>query len=78
LPVRQLAVRWKAAPKKIRTLIRRGILPAFDVGFRRPELRIAPEVIREAEQTRLAVKPQAKRRKRPDVDPVVVAMLGVD
>jgi hypothetical protein len=75
LSVRQLARRWKVAPKKIRTFIRRGVLQAFDVGFGRPELRIPPEAIREAEQGRLAVRQPAKRRKRDDIDAQIVALL---
>jgi hypothetical protein len=75
LSVRELARRWRVAPKKIRIFIRRGVLQAFDVGFGRPELRIPPEAIREAEQGRLAVKQPAKRRQRHDVDPAIVALL---
>jgi hypothetical protein len=75
LGVRQLARRWKVAPKKIRTFIRRGVLQAFDVGLGRPELRIPPEAIREAEQGRLAVKQPPRRRRRQDVDPVIAALL---
>jgi hypothetical protein len=78
LSVRQLARRWKVAPKKIRMFIRRGVLHAFDVGFGRSELRIPPEAIREAEQGRLAVRQPARRRRRQDVDPAIAALLGAN
>jgi hypothetical protein len=76
LSVRELAKRWRVAPKKVRLLIRRGTLNAFDVGFGRTELRIPPEAIQVAEQSRLAVKPRPKRRQRLDLDPEIAAILG--
>jgi hypothetical protein len=77
LSVRELARRWRCAPKKVRAFIRRGTLRAFDIGCGRPELRIAPEAIAEAEQQRLAVKPPLRRRKREQIDPGVAKLLEV-
>jgi hypothetical protein len=75
LSVRELARRWRVAPKKIRTLIRRGVLLAFDVGGKRSELRIAPEAVRAAEQGTLAVRPARKPKGRSDIDPAILALL---
>jgi hypothetical protein len=76
LSVRQLARRWRCAPKKVRAFIKRGILPAFDIGTKRSELRISPEAVRVAEQGVLAVKQPPKRRKREQIDPDVAALLA--
>jgi hypothetical protein len=80
LSVRQLSRRWQVAPQKIREMIRRGLLAAFDVGRNRPQLRISDESIREAE-SRLAVRPTIKRRPRHDaaeIDPEVQRLLDAD
>ena len=68
LSVRQLARRWAVSPRKVRAMIRRRLLRAFDVGLGgRRQLRIAPEDIVTAEQQRLAVQPAVpRRRKRTD------------
>jgi hypothetical protein len=75
LSVRQLARRWAVAPRKIRAMLKRGILRGFDVGFGRTQIRIPPEAIHEAEQ-RLAVRAPARRQKRrPEIDPEIAALL---
>jgi hypothetical protein len=77
LSVRQLARRWAVSPKKIRAMLKRGIISGFDVGLGRTQIRIPPETIIEAEQQRLAVKPPAPRRKRrPNVDPEIERLLS--
>ena len=75
LSVRQLARRWAVSPKKIRAMLKRGILRGFDVGFGRTQIRIPPEAIREAEQ-RLAVQtPSPRRKRRHEIDPEIAALL---
>jgi hypothetical protein len=75
LSVRQLARRWAISPRKIRDLIRRRLIRAIDVGTGRRQLRILPEAIAEAEQ-RLSVQPrQARRPRRSEIDPAIVALL---
>ncbi|HEY1381017.1 MAG TPA: helix-turn-helix domain-containing protein [Gemmataceae bacterium] len=59
--VRQVAAYWRTSPKRVRQLVRRGILRAFVVGR---GLRIAPEAIAEAE--RLLAAPTAGSRRRGD------------
>jgi hypothetical protein len=76
LSVRQLARRWAVSPKKIRLMLKRGIVRGFNVGFGRAQIRIRPESILEAETQRLAVKPPAPRRKRQAaVDPEIARLL---
>jgi hypothetical protein len=76
LSVRQLARRWGVSPKKIRAMLKRGILRGFDVGFGRTQIRIPPEAIREAEQ-RLAVRAPTPRRKRQlEIDPEIERLLS--
>lgn len=75
LSVRQLARRWGVSPKKIRAMLKRGILRGFDVGFGRTQVRIPPESIREAEEQRLSVKPRAPRRQRREIDPEIEKLL---
>lgn len=73
--VRQLAAYWRVSPRKVRALIRRGLLRAVDFGIGRRQLRITPEAVRECE-TRLAVRTPPPRRKRcGDLDPELVAYL---
>ncbi|MCI0742287.1 MAG: helix-turn-helix domain-containing protein [Gemmataceae bacterium] len=75
LSVRQLARRWAVSPKKVRAMLKRGIIRGFDVGVGRTQIRISPEAVKEAEQ-RLAVQAAVPRRKRRnDIDPEVVALL---
>jgi hypothetical protein len=77
LSVRQLARRWAVSPKKVRAMLKRGIIRGFDVGFGRTQIRISPEAILEAEQQRLAVKPPAPHRKRrPHIDPEIERLLS--
>jgi hypothetical protein len=77
LSVRQLARRWAVSPKKIRAMLKRGILRGFDVGFGRAQIRIPPEAVLEAEQQRLAVKaPPPRRKRRPDIDPEIERLLS--
>ena len=63
--VRQLASYWRVSPRKVRALIRRGLLRAVDFGIGRRQLRITPAAVAECEQ-RLAVRTPAPRRKRSD------------
>jgi hypothetical protein len=81
LSVRQLARRWGVSPKRIRDLIRRRLLGAFDIGSRRRQLRISPEAIKECER-RLAVGTPAparrqKKKKTQGIDPEIVMLLDV-
>lgn len=76
LSVRQLAHRWRVAPKKVRALIRRGLLQGFTLPIGRREVRISPEAVLEFER-RAAVLPAAPRRRRvEEIDPEVAAMLA--
>ncbi len=72
LTVTELSKRWRCRVTKIREMVRRGTLAAINVGKR--GVRITPEVIREAEQKTLAVKPKTRRR-REYVDPAIAAIL---
>jgi|GEM_PF-2753725 len=74
LSVRQVARRWCVSPRKIRMMIRRGIIQAIDVGFGRRQLRITPEAILECEQS-LTVKPKAPRRRHQRIDPEIERLL---
>jgi hypothetical protein len=77
LSVRQLARRWAISPRKVRAMIRRGILSAFNVGTTRTQLRIPPETVIEAETKRLAVRPVTpRRRRREQIDPEIAALLN--
>ena len=77
LSVAQLAHRWGVSPRKVRAMIRRGKVEAFDVGAAgRQQLRISPESIAEAEG-RLAVKPPQPRRRREAIDPEIAKLLGL-
>jgi hypothetical protein len=60
MTVRGLAKRWRVSPAKVRHLVRRGVLVAFDTGT---GLRISPEAVRAAEAA-LAV-PAAGGTRRP-------------
>jgi excisionase family DNA binding protein len=73
--VRQLASYWRVSPRKVRALIRRGLLRAVDFGVGRRQLRITPDAVAECER-RLAVRPPPPRRKRSgDLDPELVEFL---
>jgi hypothetical protein len=61
--VRQLARYWRCAPARVRALIQRGQVRAFQAGR---ALRIAPDAVREAE--RLLGAPVAGGRRRRPVD----------
>jgi hypothetical protein len=76
LSVRELARRWAVAPRKVRSMVARGLLRAIDVGTGRKQLRFVPEAVTEAEG-RLAVVVAKPRRQRRDssIDPGVLAML---
>jgi Helix-turn-helix domain len=74
--VRQLAKRWRTSPKRVRQMIKRGTLSAFDIGNKRKALRIPPEAVRAAEQGALAVRPKAKARRREQIDAAIVALLA--
>lgn len=72
LTVKELARRWRCRPSTIRTMIRRGSLPAIVIGR---SIRITPESILAAETRTLAVRPRRLRH----VDRVpdeVLKMLG--
>lgn len=74
--VRQVAAYWRVSPRKVRLLIRRGLLRAIDLGCGRQLLRLTPEAIRECEQ-RLAVKAPSPRRKRQsEIDPEIERLLS--
>lgn len=75
LSVRGLARRWRVAPKRIRQMIRRGVVAAICLGDKRGTLRILPESILAAEQRMTASPPRARRR-REKVDPEIAALLG--
>ena len=80
LSVCQLAKYWRVTPQKVRGMVRRGLLTAIDLGGLRPQLRITPEAIKEAEE-RLRVRPAPPvRRKRLDdgISPTVRALLDAD
>jgi excisionase family DNA binding protein len=73
--VRQLASYWRVSPRKVRALIRRGLLRAVDFGVGRRQLRITPDAVVECER-RLAVRTAPSTRKRgEDLDPDLVAYL---
>jgi excisionase family DNA binding protein len=74
LTPRELAQRWRCRPAAVRGLIRRGVLPAIQLGGR---VRVPPEAIRQAEQGLLAVRPRAGRRQE-RVDPEIAALLAGD
>ncbi|OAI54008.1 hypothetical protein AYO44_03760 [Planctomycetaceae bacterium SCGC AG-212-F19] len=81
LSVRQVAAHWRCSPRKVRALIRRGLLQAFDLGMGgRKQLRIAPEAIRACEMLLSPPAPAPKRRRQPDgISETVRALLdGVE
>jgi excisionase family DNA binding protein len=74
--VREVAAYWRISPRKVRALIRRGLLRAVDLGCGRQQLRITPDAIQECEE-RLTVKAPAPRRKRcPEIDPEIERILS--
>ena len=74
--VRELARYWRVSTRKVRALIRRGLLRAIDLGCGRQQLRLTPEAVRACEQ-RLAVRqPAARRRRRSEVDPEIERLLS--
>jgi hypothetical protein len=75
--VRQVAAYWRDSPRKIRALIRRGLLRAIDLGCGRQQLRVTPAALRECEE-RLAVKtapPRRRRQRDSGIDPRILAEL---
>jgi hypothetical protein len=75
--VRQVAAYWRDSPRKIRALIRRGLLRAIDLGCGRQQLRVTPEALRECED-RLTVKlssPRPRRQRDTTIDASVLAEL---
>jgi excisionase family DNA binding protein len=71
LTVRELARRWRCRPSTIRSMVRRGVLPAMQLNGR---VRITPEAIRAAETGPLAVSP-IRRRRVGKVDPEIAKLL---
>ena len=63
-----LARRWRCRPSHVRKLIRRGSLPAFDLGGqgRRSAVRVSPEAVIAFEQQHAAAprKPERMRRRQ--------------
>ncbi len=76
LSTREVLARYLIGKRKLNDMIRRGLLTAIDVGGAgRRQLRFTPEALREFEE-RLAVRPQARRRKPgAAIDPDIVALL---
>jgi hypothetical protein len=82
LSIKQFGKRYQIGPRKVRELIRRGILAAVDIGkgAGRQQFRIPPEAIRTFEAG-IAVKPASPfRRRRCDdgISPTVRALLADD
>jgi hypothetical protein len=78
LSVRELAKRWAVSPRKIRELLRRGILVGFDLGLAgvgRSQIRFTPEEVGRMESKTLAVRPATARKRRASIDPEIVALL---
>jgi hypothetical protein len=77
LSVRQLAAHWAVSTRKIRALIRRGVLQAFNVGGNgRQQLRIAPEAIAEAEKRMAVPQPAPRRKRQPEFDEEIITLLA--
>lgn len=75
LSVRELAAYWRVSTRKIRALVKRGLLQAIDLGtVGRTQLRITPSAIAECER-RLAVRAAAPRRRRETIDPEIARLL---
>lgn len=71
--VRQLARHWRCAPKRVRDLIRRGLLQAFQLG---QAVRISPEAVTEAERLLAVATAKPRKRRQPGgIDPSVLALL---
>lgn len=72
LSVKELSQRWRVSPKKVRLMLARGLLEAFDLGLAgvgRHQVRISPEAIAKCEQQTLALKPRTRKtRERFDKD----------
>lgn len=69
LSVRELARRWSVAPAKVRAMIRRGQVEAFNIGQSgRSQLRITPEAVKTAEQRLKVQKPMQRRRHQFDAE----------
>lgn len=75
LSVRQLAIYWRCAPRRVRELVRRGMLRAFALpGSRR--LRISPDAVEECERLLSADVTRTRRRREPTgIDPEVARLL---
>jgi hypothetical protein len=75
--VRQLAQYWAVSPRKIRALIRRGLLRAIDLGANgRQQLRITPEAVTECERLLTVGKLPPKRQRIKGIDPEIEALLN--
>jgi len=76
--VAQLSAYWRCAPRRVRELIRRGLLVAFALpGSRR--LRITPEAVAECERLLAAGKARPRRQRTVSgIDPEVAALLEGD
>jgi hypothetical protein len=78
--VKQFAERYQIGAKKVRALIRKGIIDAIDIGLGigRRQVRIPPESIKKFEE-RLAVRPAPVRRRRAEpIDPEIERLLRDD
>lgn len=73
--VREVAVYWRVSPRKVRSLIRRGLLRAIDLGCGRQQLRIPPDAVAECEK-RLAVRVPQPRKRQPVIDPEIERLLS--
>src|SRR5262249_32434948 len=71
LTIREVAVRWRTRPARVRAMVATGELPAILVGT---AVRITPEALAQAEQG-MTVRP-AKRRRRETIPPEVLAILN--
>ncbi|MBM4073019.1 MAG: helix-turn-helix domain-containing protein [Planctomycetes bacterium] len=77
LTVRQVAARWRVAPRKVRDLIRRGLLSAFMLpGDRRRQVRIAPEAVAAMEKQAAVLPVKPRRRREAEIDPEVERLLA--
>jgi hypothetical protein len=70
--VRQLASHWRCSPKRVRDLIRRGVLQAFVIAR---AVRITPEAVHEAERLLAAPTAGVRRRRDNGIDREVAELL---
>ena len=76
ISVREAAKRYRVSTAKIREFIRKGLMPAVDVGTNGQSCwRITPEACQLFDE-RMAVKPRAKRTKAGRVDAEIESILN--